>query len=135
MYDYLRAVLAVNEVSQRALDLTTEAITGNQARPERLFPRRRVAAAPSVALLHADGVVPRGLPCGAQLLACHWRRTAVALLDPLTQANYTAWRHRWRCVLALGCLENELAYTERLAEGNSKNYQLWCVVGNTAVTR
>ena len=42
------------------------------------------------------------------------------------QANYSAWRHRWRCVEATDCsLAAELAFTERLAQDNAKNYQLW----------
>lgn len=36
--NYLRAAIAANEVSQRALALTAEAIAGNQARRQRLRP-------------------------------------------------------------------------------------------------
>ncbi|KAF8060026.1 hypothetical protein HT031_004964 [Scenedesmus sp. PABB004] len=41
-------------------------------------------------------------------------------------AHYTAWEVRWECLLALGAdLRREYEFTERVAEENAKNYQLW----------
>ncbi|KAG2493695.1 hypothetical protein HYH03_008209 [Edaphochlamys debaryana] len=43
------------------------------------------------------------------------------------QADYTAWRVRWRCVQALGpeALASELDFTHAVMLENAKNYQLW----------
>jgi protein farnesyltransferase/geranylgeranyltransferase type-1 subunit alpha len=45
----------------------------------------------------------------------------------LNAANYTAWHFRRLCLEALKSdLKKEMAYVDRIANRNPKNYQLWC---------
>ena len=69
--NYFRAVLAIGEMSERALALTAAVIDGNPA-------------------------------------------------------NYTAWYHRRKCLVALSkSLDDEIVYTNEVGGDNPKNYQIW----------
>ena len=49
-----------------------------------------------------------------------------AIILQVNAAEYSAWEHRWRCVVALGAdLSAEAALTARVAGESPKNYQLW----------
>ncbi|PNS17765.1 hypothetical protein CAC42_3160 [Sphaceloma murrayae] len=102
---YLRAVMAANEMSERALELTEEIIGMNPAHYTVWLYRLRIITSLPVAL--------------AQEIA--WLN-AIALRH---QKNYQIWHHRQHLVDRIGSPIGEIAFVNRMLKGDAKNYHVW----------
>lgn len=105
VFDYLRAVIAAREMSERALALTTEALQLNPANYTVWQYRRDIMAA-----LEWDLHV--------ELSNCE-----DVILD--NAKNYQVWHHR-RCIVELlNDASHELSLTAEVLAMDAKNYHAW----------
>ncbi|TKX25179.1 protein farnesyltransferase/geranylgeranyltransferase type-1 subunit alpha [Elsinoe australis] len=102
---YLRAVMAANELSERALELTEDIIGMNPAHYTVWLYRSRILTS----LSH---------PLGAEV---QWLN-AVALRH---QKNYQIWHHRQYLLDLIGSPAGEIAFVNRMLQGDAKNYHVW----------
>eukprot|EP00128_Syssomonas_multiformis_P002125 Colp12_sorted_trinity150504_noHs@9524 len=103
--DYLRAVMRVNEMSERAFDLTVRAIDLNPANYTCWQYRRLLLKA-----LKKD------------------LKKELDFLDMVAEENpknYQIWHHRRVVVEWLNDASRELPFTAEMIEGDSKNYHAW----------
>nr|CAD7432296.1 unnamed protein product [Timema monikensis] len=134
VYDYFRAVLKSNEKSERALELTKDALDLNPANYtvwqysvkhapissnliEFIFPR------------HHRGVIVNWLQEPSQELQV----TRMSLNQDAK--NYHAWQHRQWVLHKFNLFDNELAYVDTLLEEDIRNNSAWnhryFVINNT----
>lgn len=102
---YLRAVMAINETSERVLDLTEDLIDMNPAHYTVWLYRAQVLFA-----LDSD------------------LRAEIEWLNETAlqhQKNYQIWHHRNLVVDRLGSAEGEVEFVERMFEQDAKNYHVW----------
>lgn len=105
VFGYLRAVIAKREMSERALELTTEALQLNPANYTVWQYRRDILAA-----LKSDLHV--------ELAKCE-----VVILE--NAKNYQVWHHR-RCIVELlNDSSHELTLTAAVLDMDAKNYHAW----------
>eukprot|EP00761_Pharyngomonas_kirbyi_P014748 gb/GECH01014778.1/.p1 GENE.gb/GECH01014778.1/~~gb/GECH01014778.1/.p1 ORF type:complete len:309 (+),score=54.56 gb/GECH01014778.1/:1-927(+) len=103
--DYLRAFLQADELSQRALDLTTEAIDLNPANYTVWHFRRRILRA-----------------LGSDLQA------ELKFMDQVieeNEKNYQVWFHRQCVVDMLRDPSQEMKFTAEILSNDAKNYHTW----------
>ena len=102
---YLRAIMAANEYSERALELTEDLIDLNPAHYTVWLYRAQC-------LFHTDADLKKEL---------EWlNETALA-----HQKNYQIWHHRNLIVDKLNSCEGEAEFVERMFELDAKNYHVW----------
>ncbi|OCL15318.1 farnesyltransferas-like protein [Glonium stellatum] len=102
---YLRAIMAKNEMSERALDLTEHIISMNPAHYTVWLYRAKALFAIN-ASLHEE----------------------IAWLNPTALKhlkNYQIWHHRQTIVDKLDSAEGEIAFISRMFEADAKNYHVW----------
>lgn len=106
--DYFRAVLRSEEHSERALELSKEAILCNQSNYTAWHYRRECLVA-----LHA----PRE----------RWEAELelVALVAEMNPKNYQLWYHRQAVVRRTGNVRKELDFCQECVAEDSKNYHAW----------
>ncbi|KAF4555340.1 Protein prenyltransferase alpha subunit-like protein [Elsinoe fawcettii] len=102
---YLRAVMAANEMSSRALDLTENIISMNPAHY-------------TVWLYRAKILASLGLDLKEEII---WLN-AVALRH---QKNYQIWHHRQFLLDKLNDPKGEIRFVNRMLAGDAKNYHVW----------
>lgn len=103
--NYFRAILQKDERSQRALDITTEAILLNPANYTVWYYRRLILDS-----INGD-----------------WKKELEFVSEQAEDKpkNYQIWYHRQVVVEKLGTPGNELEFTEVILEDDSKNYHAW----------
>lgn len=105
VYDYLRAVMKIDERSERALQLTQDALSLNPANYTVWHYRREILKSLDKDLndeLNFIGHVIKG-----------------------QQKNYQVWYHRGIIVGWLGDASKELEFTAKMLRNDSKNYHAW----------
>ncbi|KAK8738782.1 hypothetical protein OTU49_003671 [Cherax quadricarinatus] len=105
VYDYFRAVMAGGELSERALELTEDALNMNAANYTVWQYRRKV-------LKHL------GSDLEAELTFCRE-------MIEMNPKNYQVWHHRRVVVEWLGDASKELRLTEMIFNQDAKNYHAW----------
>ncbi|KAK0282793.1 CAAX geranylgeranyltransferase alpha subunit [Friedmanniomyces endolithicus] len=103
---YLRALMAANEFSPRALDLTEDLIDMNPAHYTVWLYRAQC-------LFALDSDLREELEWLSETALAH-------------QKNYQIWHHRNLVVDRLGSCEGETGFVERMFERDAKNYHVWC---------
>ncbi|KAF2222138.1 hypothetical protein BDZ85DRAFT_314528 [Elsinoe ampelina] len=102
---YLRAVMAANEMSERALDLTEDIISLNPAHY-------------TVWLYRAKILSSLNLDLNEEIT---WLNN-IALRH---QKNYQIWHHRQYLLDRIGNADGEIAFVNRMLAGDAKNYHVW----------
>ncbi|KAG8624031.1 hypothetical protein KVT40_009007 [Elsinoe batatas] len=102
---YLRAVMAANEMSERALDLTEDIISLNPAHY-------------TVWLYRAKILSSLDLDLNEEIT---WLNN-IALRH---QKNYQIWHHRQYLLDRIGNADGEIAFVNRMLAGDAKNYHVW----------
>ncbi|KAF1987732.1 protein prenylyltransferase [Aulographum hederae CBS 113979] len=103
--DYLRAVMATNEMSERVLELTERVIRMNPAHYTVWLYRARTL-----------------------FTLNHDLYAEIAWLNPTAlrhQKNYQIWHHRQTLINALDSADGEIPFLTQMFEKDSKNYHVW----------
>ncbi|XP_017782236.1 PREDICTED: protein farnesyltransferase/geranylgeranyltransferase type-1 subunit alpha [Nicrophorus vespilloides] len=149
VYDYLRGVMKIGEKSQRALDLTADAIALNAANYTVWQYRRDILkelkSDLAKELKYIEKVIQRHCK---NYQVWHHRRVIVEWLQDsskelkFTQGilvfdakNYHAWQHRQWAIKTFGLYEGELEYVDSLLRDDIRNNSAWnqryFVINNT----
>lgn len=107
VFDYMRAIIAKGEKSQRALELTTEALRLNPANYTVWQYRRDILRAVDADLQEELDYLDEVIGQNAK--------------------NYQVWHHRRVIVEMMNCAQWELELTQNALDndGNAKNYHAW----------
>jgi len=139
VYDYFRAILAANEKSERALQLTQDALRLNPANYTVWQYRREVlkdlGKDLAIELDYLDSIIESNTK---NYQVWHHRRVIVDQLNdssrelPLTESvlridpkNYHAWQHRQYAIKKFNLYDDELAYVDRLITEDIRNNSAW----------
>ncbi|RUS80821.1 hypothetical protein EGW08_011442, partial [Elysia chlorotica] len=139
VFDYFRAVVATNEKSERALNLTKEAAELNPANYSVWNYRRSILSDLNKDLkgeLKYISHVVEDNPKNYQVW--HHRRVIVEWLEDASDElrftekilqddakNYHAWQHRQWCIQQFSLWDTELAYVETLLKEDFRNNSAW----------
>ncbi|XP_024083652.1 protein farnesyltransferase/geranylgeranyltransferase type-1 subunit alpha [Cimex lectularius] len=139
IYDYVRAIMKKNEYSERAFNLTTDALKMNPANYS-VWQYRRILLKELEKdlykeLEYLEDVIMRN-PKNYQVW--HHRMIIVEWLSDPSQEfeflkramsqdakNYHAWKHRQWLLKTFNLFDNELEYTEQLIEKDIRNNSAW----------
>ncbi|KAF2368438.1 Protein prenyltransferase alpha subunit [Trinorchestia longiramus] len=139
VYDYFRGVVAVGELSERALILTEDAIQMNAAnytvwqyrrkilehlkwdlQDELLFCREMIVVNPkNYQVWHHRRVIVEWLGDGSKELQL------TKIIFAQDAKNYHAWEHRQWALRTFGLYEGELEFTAELLEDDVRNNSAW----------
>lgn len=109
VFSLLYTLEAQDELSPRALHLTSEALKLNASNPTTWMYRRRVVKA---------------LSCDQPTIwDVELAFTAITIKD--SRKNYQAWEHRRYCVETTGKLETEPEFVDVILQLDAKNYHAW----------
>ncbi|KAH8377043.1 hypothetical protein KR093_002940 [Drosophila rubida] len=141
VFDYMRAIIAKGEKSQRALDLTTEALNLNPANytvwQYRRDILRELDADLQDELDYLDEVIRQN---AKNYQVWHHRRVIVQMMNcaqwelELTQnaldndgnaKNYHAWQHRQWAIRTFNLYDDELEFVNRLISEDQRNNSAW----------
>ncbi|ALC38174.1 CG2976, partial [Drosophila busckii] len=141
VFDYVRAIIAKGEKSQRALDLTTEALRLNPANYTVWQYRRDILRAIDANLQdeldYLDEVIKQN---AKNYQVWHHRRVIVEMLNSgqweleLTEnaldndgdaKNYHAWQHRQWAIRTFNLYDDELEFVDRLICADQRNNSAW----------
>ncbi|KAH8409426.1 hypothetical protein KR222_003792 [Zaprionus bogoriensis] len=141
VFDYMRAIIAKGEKTQRALDLTTEALRLNPANytvwQYRRDILRELDANLQDELDYLDEVIGQN---AKNYQVWHHRRVIVEMMNcgqwelELTQnaldndgnaKNYHAWQHRQWAIRTFNLYDDELEFVDRLIREDQRNNSAW----------
>uniref|UniRef100_A0A1B0CIK5 Protein farnesyltransferase/geranylgeranyltransferase type-1 subunit alpha n=1 Tax=Lutzomyia longipalpis TaxID=7200 RepID=A0A1B0CIK5_LUTLO len=139
VYNYFRAIVATEEKSERALELTRDALVLNPANYTVWQYRRDILKALKADLYQELDYVADVIESnGKNYQVWHHRRVIVEWLqDPskeleLTETvlrgdakNYHAWQHRQWAISTYNLFENELNFVDRLLAEDVRNNSAW----------
>lgn len=139
VFDYFRAILAHKEKSQRALELTADALRLNPANYTVWQYRRDILRALESDLYEELEYLDEVIRDNAKnYQVWHHRRVIVEMLNDsskeleLTEValerdnkNYHAWQHRQWAIKTFDLFENELSFVDRLIAEDIRNNSAW----------
>uniref|UniRef100_A0A1L8DUV0 Protein farnesyltransferase/geranylgeranyltransferase type-1 subunit alpha n=1 Tax=Nyssomyia neivai TaxID=330878 RepID=A0A1L8DUV0_9DIPT len=139
VYNYFRAIVAAGEKSERALELTRDALVLNPANYTVWQYRRDILKGINADLYRELDYVGEVIESnGKNYQVWHHRRVIVEWLqDPskeleLTETvlrgdakNYHAWQHRQWAITTYNLFENELSFVDRLLAEDVRNNSAW----------
>ncbi|XP_017153794.1 protein farnesyltransferase/geranylgeranyltransferase type-1 subunit alpha [Drosophila miranda] len=141
VFDFMRAIIAKGEKSQRALDLTTDALRLNPANytvwQYRRDILRELKADLNVELDYLSEVIGQN---SKNYQVWHHRRVIVEMLNDASNEleltenalindgdakNYHAWQHRQWAIRTFNLYDSELSFVDRLIGEDQRNNSAW----------
>ncbi|TMW46935.1 hypothetical protein DOY81_007991 [Sarcophaga bullata] len=139
VFDYFRAILARQEKSARALDLTTDALRLNPANYTVWQYRRDILRALGSDLNEELNYIEEVITENAKnYQVWHHRRVVVEMMNDASKElditemalrtdakNYHAWQHRQWAIKTFNLYDDELAFVDRLIAEDIRNNSAW----------
>ncbi|KAK0079038.1 hypothetical protein PV325_001817 [Microctonus aethiopoides] len=139
VYDYFRAILKLDEKSERALSLTADCLWLNPANYTVWQYRRDILKALNKNLYDELDYIDSMIGSNSKnYQVWHHRKAIVELLkDPSRELEFTAnilckdeknyhtWQHRQWCIKTFNLFNNELEYVEELLMADIRNNSAW----------